>query len=78
MPLEEQLEALGSAVAQGKVRHVGLSNETAWGLMRSLQLCEWPVPGRLAALSHQSALQWLLCVQHQLRSDVSMVPGSDT
>lgn len=36
VPLEEQLEALGRAVRAGKVRHVGLSNETAWGLMKCL------------------------------------------
>ena len=36
VPLEEQLAALGDAVRAGKVRHVGLSNETAWGLMRCL------------------------------------------
>ena len=36
VPLEEQLAALGDAVREGKVRHVGLSNETAWGLMRCL------------------------------------------
>jgi N-acetyltransferase 10 len=33
-PVEEQLEALGAAVAAGKVRHVGLSNETPYGLAR--------------------------------------------
>lgn len=38
VPLEEQLGALSAAVAAGKVRHVGLSNETAWGLTRFCQL----------------------------------------
>lgn len=35
-PLEEQLEALSRAVDAGKVRHVGVSNETPWGLMKAL------------------------------------------
>lgn len=35
-PLEEQLEALRRAVEAGKVLHVGLSNETPWGLMKAL------------------------------------------
>ncbi|KAL4443893.1 hypothetical protein ABPG75_011630 [Micractinium tetrahymenae] len=35
---EEQLEALGRAVEAGKVRYVGLSNETPYGLMRFCQL----------------------------------------
>ena len=33
-PFEEQLEALAAALAAGKVRHFGLSNETPYGLMR--------------------------------------------
>jgi aryl-alcohol dehydrogenase-like predicted oxidoreductase len=44
VPLEEQLEALGRAVAAGKVRHVGVSNETPWGLMRCLNLGGWLRP----------------------------------
>ncbi|KAI8476768.1 MAG: Aldo/keto reductase [Monoraphidium minutum] len=39
-PLEDQLEALGRAVDAGKVRHVGLSNETPWGLMKCLALAQ--------------------------------------
>ena len=38
--LLETLEVLGDLVAAGKVRHVGLSNETPWGTMRMLQLAE--------------------------------------
>lgn len=42
VPLEEQMGALSAAVAVGKVRHVGLSNETAWGLTKFCQLGrEW-------------------------------------
>ena len=42
-PLEEQLEALGRAVEAGKVRQVGLSNETPWGLMECCRLGAQPV-----------------------------------
>lgn len=38
--IEETLEALSSLVTAGKVRHIGLSNETAWGLSRFLGLAE--------------------------------------
>jgi aryl-alcohol dehydrogenase (NADP+) len=31
-PIAEQLEALAEVVRQGKVRYIGLSNETAWGV----------------------------------------------
>ena len=36
--LAEQLDALGAAVAAGKVRRVGLSNETPWGLITACHL----------------------------------------
>jgi len=39
-PLAAQLEALAAAVDAGKARHVALSNETPWGLMRFLALAE--------------------------------------
>ncbi len=38
IPLEETLEVLQDFVKQGKIRHVGLSNETPWGLMHALHL----------------------------------------
>jgi len=39
-PLEETLSALTDLVRAGKVRYIGVSNFTAWQLMRSLQLSE--------------------------------------
>ncbi|MCP1673095.1 aryl-alcohol dehydrogenase-like predicted oxidoreductase [Natronocella acetinitrilica] len=36
----EALEALDEQVKAGKIRHVGLSNETAWGAMKFLQLAQ--------------------------------------
>jgi aryl-alcohol dehydrogenase-like predicted oxidoreductase len=38
--IEETLLVLGDLVAAGKVRHIGLSNETPWGIMRFLQAAE--------------------------------------
>ncbi|WP_339799752.1 NADP(H)-dependent aldo-keto reductase [uncultured Marinobacter sp.] len=46
-PIEETLDALNELVTEGKIRHVGLSNETPWGTMRYLHLAEtrgWPRP----------------------------------
>ena len=40
VPLLETLEALDQQVKAGKVRHIGLSNETPWGLMTFLRLAE--------------------------------------
>ncbi|QCF25255.1 NADP(H)-dependent aldo-keto reductase [Hydrocarboniclastica marina] len=39
-PIEETLEALAEQVKAGKVRHIGLSNETPWGTMKYLALAE--------------------------------------
>jgi len=35
-PIEETLNSLGELVRQGKVRHVGISNETPWGVTQYL------------------------------------------
>lgn len=40
VPIEETLAVLGELVTAGKIRHVGLSNETPWGIMRFLQVAE--------------------------------------
>lgn len=39
-PLKATLEVLGEQVKAGKIRHIGLSNETAWGTMKYLQLAD--------------------------------------
>ncbi len=44
-PLEETLAALDDEVRAGRIRHIGISNETPWGTMKYLQLAEthkWP------------------------------------
>ncbi|MCG8668265.1 MAG: NADP(H)-dependent aldo-keto reductase [Pseudomonadales bacterium] len=38
--IEETLEALNDLVTSGKVRQIGLSNETPWGTMKFLQIAE--------------------------------------
>ncbi|KAF9605277.1 hypothetical protein IFM89_015893, partial [Coptis chinensis] len=38
VPIEEQVSALGKAVSAGKIRYIGISNETAYGLMKFLQV----------------------------------------
>jgi aryl-alcohol dehydrogenase-like predicted oxidoreductase len=39
-PIGDILSALGDLVKAGKVRHIGLSNETAWGTMTFLAMAE--------------------------------------
>ncbi len=40
VPIEDTLRVLADLVEAGKVRHIGLSNETPWGTMKFLQLAE--------------------------------------
>lgn len=40
VPIEETLAVLGELVQSGKVRYIGLSNETPWGTMRFLKAAE--------------------------------------
>ncbi|MCP4635370.1 MAG: aldo/keto reductase [Methyloversatilis sp.] len=42
--LRSQLEAMDRLIAEGKVRHVGVSNETPWGLMTCLRLADDGLP----------------------------------
>ncbi len=39
-PMEDTLAALGELIAAGKIRHYGLSNETAWGAMKFIATAE--------------------------------------
>ncbi|MGA6107468.1 NADP(H)-dependent aldo-keto reductase [Pseudomonas solani] len=39
-PLQETLEVLGEQAKAGKIRQIGLSNETPWGTMKFLQLAD--------------------------------------
>lgn len=39
-PIRAQLDALAELVAEGKIRHVGLSNEHPWGVMEFVRLAE--------------------------------------
>ena len=51
-PLEETLEALDEAVRAGKLRTVGVSNETPWGVMRCLALAEAGLGPRIVSIQN--------------------------
>ncbi|GGY08359.1 oxidoreductase [Litchfieldella qijiaojingensis] len=51
-PLEETLAALKELVDAGKVRAIGLSNETPWGVMRCLRLAETMGVPRVASVQN--------------------------
>ena len=50
--IEETLDALAAVVQAGKVRHVGLSNENPWGVMRFLALAEQGRGPRVASVQN--------------------------
>ena len=50
--IEETLDALGDFVREGKVRHVGLSNESSWGVMRFLGAAEKSGAPRIASIQN--------------------------
>ncbi|RYZ61866.1 MAG: NADP(H)-dependent aldo-keto reductase, partial [Proteobacteria bacterium] len=50
--IEETLDALGELVRSGKVRHIGLSNETPWGVHRYVQLAETAGRERVASIQN--------------------------
>lgn len=56
VPVEETLAALGELVRAGKVRHVGISNETPWGLMRYLRTADSAGLPRIASIQNPYSL----------------------
>lgn len=59
-PILETLEALAEQVKAGKVRHIGLSNETPWGMMQFLHYAELAgLPGIVSVQNPYSLLNRL-------------------
>jgi len=51
-PIEETLGVLAKLIEQGKVRHVGISNETAWGTMSYLEAAKSNGLPRVASIQN--------------------------
>ncbi|WP_455372055.1 NADP(H)-dependent aldo-keto reductase [Limibacillus halophilus] len=56
IPIEETLEVLEELVTAGKVRSIGLSNETPWGTMRFLALAEQGKGPRVVSVQNPYSL----------------------
>lgn len=54
--IEETLEVLGELVRAGKIRHIGVSNETPWGVARFLQQAEQRGLPRIASVQNPYSL----------------------
>jgi len=55
-PILETLEALGEQVKAGKIRHIGLSNETPWGMMQFLYYAEQAGLPRIVSVQNPYSL----------------------
>ena len=55
-PIEETLAALGELVAEGKVRAIGVCNESPWGVMRFLAAAERAGLPRIASVQNGYSL----------------------
>ena len=54
--VEEVLDELGEQVKAGKIRHVGLSNETAWGVMQFANIADRDGTPRVASIQNEYSL----------------------
>ncbi len=55
-PLEETLDALSELVQQGKVRYIGVSNETPWGVNQYLKIAEKKSLPKIVSIQNQYSL----------------------
>ncbi|MDA0305668.1 MAG: NADP(H)-dependent aldo-keto reductase [Proteobacteria bacterium] len=68
--MEEQLSALAEQVKAGKIRAIGVCNETAWGVMKFLEIAERTGLDRISAIQNPYNL---LCRQFEVGlSEVSI------
>ncbi len=76
----EILETLTSFVKSGKVRHIGLSNDTAWGVMKYIHLSEVKDFVRLSSIQNEYSLLYrvdeVYLGETCVREDVAYLPYS--
>ncbi len=78
--MHDVLQGLDDMVAEGKIRHVGLSNETAWGTMQWLRLAKEHGLPRMASIQNEYGLLQrqfdLDLAEVSLFEDVGLLPYS--
>jgi len=76
----EVLTTLKELIAAGKIRHVGLSNETAWGTMKYLHLSETRQLPRVQSIQNEYSLMYRLhepdLMEISLREKVGLLAWS--
>ena len=78
--LEETLSALNELVQAGKIREIGLSNETAWGMMQCSKLADMQALPRMASVQNPYNLLNRLyeqsCAEVSIREDMGLLAYS--
>jgi aryl-alcohol dehydrogenase-like predicted oxidoreductase len=74
------LQTLSDLVKEGKIRHIGLSNETAWGTLKFLELAkQHQLPAMVSIQNEYSLLCRLFepeLAEISLRENISLLPWS--
>jgi len=79
-PLLDILTALDGHVKSGNIRHIGISNETAWGMMKFVQLAETHNLPRIASIQNVYSLVArrfdYAQAEVSMREDIGLLPYS--
>ncbi|OED77979.1 aldo/keto reductase [Vibrio splendidus] len=74
------LQALASCVKAGKIRHVGLSDDTTWGINTYLKLSEKHDLPRMVSIQNEFSLlhakDWPYLIENCVHEDVAYLPWS--
>ena len=80
VPLQTILETLAGHVKAGKIRHIGVSNETAWGMMKFVALAEAMDLPRIVSIQNAYSLVSRRFDYQQaeiaMREDIGLLPYS--
>lgn len=80
IPVEETLEVMNDLVTAGKIRYIGLSNETPWGMMEHLRLARENNMSRIVSIQNPYSLLnrtfEVGCAEISIREKVSMLAYS--
>jgi aryl-alcohol dehydrogenase-like predicted oxidoreductase len=81
IPVEETLEALADLVKEGKIRHIGVSNESPWGVSEFIKQSEMKGLPRIATIQNlynltARAYETTLLDETCFREDVSLLAYS--
>lgn len=79
-PIEETLEALQELINEGKIRNIGVSNETAWGVSEYLRLSREKNLPKIVSIQNQYSLTnrtfEIGISEFCMRENISMLPYS--